>query len=133
MAIPRYRPYSGPAILLQGFRPFFFLAGLWAAVALCLSIEMMLGRVALPTAFDAIAWHYHEMLFGYVAAAIGGFLLTAIPNWTGRMPLQGGGLAALVGLWIAGRAAVMTSAVIGPWTAAVIDLSFLAGLIAAAT
>jgi uncharacterized protein involved in response to NO len=97
---------------------------------LCLSIETMLGRIALPTAFDAIAWHYHEMLFGYVAAAIGGFLLTAIPNWTGRLPLQGGALAGLVGLWVAGRAAVMTSAIIGPWTAAAIDLSFLAGLIA---
>jgi uncharacterized protein involved in response to NO len=130
MAIPRYRPYSGPAILLQGFRPFFFLAGLWAAVALCLSIEMILGRVALPTAFDAISWHYHEMLFGYVAAAIGGFLLTAIPNWTGRLPLQGGALAALVGLWLAGRVGVATSAVIGVWPAALIDLSFLAGLIA---
>ena len=54
MAIPRYRPYSGPAILAQGFRPFFFLAGLWALVALCLSIEMILGHVILPTAFDAI-------------------------------------------------------------------------------
>ena len=130
MAIPRYRAYSGPAILAQGFRPFFFLAGFWALVALCLSIEMILGRISLPTAFDAISWHYHEMLFGYVAAAIAGFLLTAIPNWTGRMPLQGGPLAVLVGIWIAGRVAVSISAVIGVWPAALIDLSFLAGLIA---
>ena len=130
MAIPRYRPYSGPAILAQGFRPFFFLAGLWALVALCLSIEMILGHIILPTAFDAITWHYHEMFFGYIAAAIGGFLLTAIPNWTGWLPLQGGPLAVLVGLWIAGRIAVSTSALIGVWPAALIDLSFLAGLIA---
>ncbi len=129
MAIPRYQPYSGPALLAQGFRPFFFLAGVWALVALCLSIEMILGHVSLPTAFDVIRWHYHEMFFGYIAAAIAGFLLTAIPNWTGRLPLQGVPLGVLVAFWVAGRVAVATSAVIGPWAAAFVDLSFLAALI----
>jgi len=130
MAVPRYRPYTGPAILAQGFRPFFFLAGVWGLLALCLSIEVIMGRLALPTAFDAIGWHYHEMFFGYIAAAIAGFLLTAIPNWTGRLPLQGAPLGVLVAFWVAGRIAVATSALIGPWTAALIDLSFLVALIA---
>lgn len=123
--IPRYRAYTGPAVLAQGFRPFFLLAGLWAIVALALSFEMMQGRIELPTAFTAVSWHYHEMLFGFVAAAIAGFLLTAIPNWTGRLPLQGMPLLGLVLLWLAGRAAVAVSGLIGAWPAALIDLSFL--------
>jgi len=77
---------------------------------------------------DAFAWHAHEMLFGFVAAAVAGFLLTAIPNWTGRLPLQGRPLLALAGLWIVGRAAVAVSAWTGPWLAAFLDLAFLAAL-----
>jgi uncharacterized protein involved in response to NO len=114
-----------PAVFSQGFRPFFLLAGLWAMVALALSIGMFWGWIALPTAFGAVEWHYHEMLFGYVAAAIAGFLLTAIPNWTGRLPLRGAPLIGLVLLWIAGRVAVMASDWIGAGAAAVIDLGFL--------
>jgi uncharacterized protein involved in response to NO len=79
----------------------------------------------LPTAFDPVDWHVHEMLFGFVIAAIAGFLLTAIPNWTGRMPLQGVPLAVLVGAWLAGRLAVGASAWIGAGIAAVLDLAFL--------
>ncbi|MCK5362293.1 MAG: NnrS family protein [Gammaproteobacteria bacterium] len=88
--IPRYRDHAGSIVLSQGFRPFFLLAGLWAALALVLSIGMIQGRIALPTAYDAVSWHFHEMLFGYVAATVTGFLLAAIPNWTGRLPLQAG-------------------------------------------
>lgn len=128
--IPRYRDHAGPIVLSQGFRPFFLLAGLWAALALVLSIGMIQGRIALPTAYDAVSWHFHEMLFGYVAATVTGFLLAAIPNWTGRLPLQGGPLSGLVGLWLAGRVAVAASALIGVWPAAVIDLAFLATVVA---
>jgi uncharacterized protein involved in response to NO len=123
--IPRYRVFNGPSILSQGYRPFFLLAGLWAVVTLGLSFEMILGRITLPTVFDAISWHYHEMLFGYVAAVIAGYILTTIPNWTGHLPLQGLPLLALVILWIAGRIAVAISEIIGGELAAVIDLSFL--------
>lgn len=119
-----------PALFSYGFRPFFLLAGIWAPLALALSVEMINGRVHLPTAFDPLTWHHHELLFGFVAAAIAGFLLTAIPNWTGRLPVAGWPLAGLAALWLAGRAAIATSAVIGWWPAAIIDLSFLATLAA---
>jgi uncharacterized protein involved in response to NO len=127
--VPRYRPFAGPALIRQGFRPFFLGAGVWALAAIVLWIAILEGIVSLPTAFDPVAWHVHEMLFGFVLAAIAGFLLTAIPNWTGRMPLQGVPLAVLVGVWVAGRLAVGVSAWIGAGIAAVLDLSFLALLL----
>jgi len=95
-----------------------------------LFILMFQGHIALPTAFNAIAWHYHEMLFGYAAAVLAGFALTAIPNWTGRLPLQGAPLLGLVLFWLAGRVAVAASALIGAWAAAAVDLLFLAALAA---
>ncbi len=91
---------------------------------------MFQEHIALPTAFDTVAWHYHELLFGYVAAVLAGFALTAIPNWTGRLPLQGAPLLALALLWLAGRVAIAVSALIGVWAAAAIDLLFLAALAA---
>jgi uncharacterized protein involved in response to NO len=127
--IPRYRPFAGPALLRQGFRPFFLGAGGWALAAMVLWIAILQASFSLPTAFDPVAWHVHEMLFGFVVAAIAGFLLTAIPNWTGRMPLQGVPLAVLVGVWVAGRLAVGVSAWIGAGIAAVLDLAFLALLL----
>jgi uncharacterized protein involved in response to NO len=70
------------------------------------------------------------MVFGYGFAAVAGFLLTAIPNWTGRLPLRGMPLALLALLWIAGRAAVLLSAYIGAPAAALVDLAFPAALAA---
>jgi uncharacterized protein involved in response to NO len=95
-AIPRYRAHSGPAVLSAGFRPFFLCAALWAAVAVPVWLALLAGEVGLPSALPPAIWHAHEMVFGYAAAVVAGFLLTAIPNWTGRMPLQGGPLALLV-------------------------------------
>ena len=124
------RAYGGPAILAVGFRPFFLGAGLWAAGAVALWLAQLAGWPALPSAFDPIAWHAHEMLFGYVAAVIAGFLLTAIPNWTGRLPVCGRQLGGLFALWCAGRVAVGVSAWIGPATAAALDLAFPVALCA---
>lgn len=129
MAIPRYRSADAPALLSAGFRPFFLAAGLWACIAMVVWVLMLRGVVALPTAFDPITWHFHELLFGFVAAAISGFLLTAIPNWTGRLPLQGWPLGTLVLLWVLGRAAVAVSAWTGPAVAAVADLAFLVAML----
>ena len=59
----RIRTYSGPAILSYGFRPLFLSASLWSAVAMVVWIAMLTGCLALPTAFDPIAWHVHELLY----------------------------------------------------------------------
>jgi uncharacterized protein involved in response to NO len=128
MTIPRQ--HAQPAVLEIGFRPFFLLAGLWAVLAMAGWLMMVRGVFTLPTAFGQTTWHAHEMLFGYVAAVMTGFVLTAIPNWTGRVPLQGTPLAWLAALWAAGRLAVAFSASIGVVIAAIIDVAFLAMVIA---
>jgi uncharacterized protein involved in response to NO len=125
----RRRSWTDLAVLSQGFRPFFLLAGIWAILALIFWIHAFVGMIELPTRFDALTWHSHEMLFGYAAAVLAGFLLTAIPNWTGRLPLQGGPLAALVLFWIIGRLAVGFSAALPPLPVALLDLSFLTVLL----
>jgi len=132
MAIPRLRDYQGPAIFSYGFRPFFLFGATFAGLAIPLWLCAFQGEIELPTAFAPRDWHVHEMLFGFVAAIIGGFLLTAVPNWTGRLPLQGTPLAVLVSSWLAGRIAVFMSASIGWALACVIDAAFLALLAAAA-
>jgi uncharacterized protein involved in response to NO len=124
------RAYDGPAILSFGFRPFFLAGALWAAVAVALWLPMLAGRLALPTAFAPLQWHVHELIYGYLPAVAAGFLLTAVPNWTGRLPVTGRPLLALFLIWAAGRAAILVSAWTGPVAAAVIDLSFLAALLA---
>ena len=131
-ALARRRDYAGPALFSYGFRPFFLAAGAWAAFGILLWLPQYLGWFALPTRFGALDWHIHEMLYGYVAATIAGFLLTAIPNWTGRLPVTGWPLAALAALWLAGRVAILFSADIGGVAAAAIDVSFLATLAAVA-
>lgn len=122
------RAYSGPAILSYGFRPFFLSAGIWAAFAMAVWLPMLAGRLELPTAFGPIEWHAHELLYGFVPAAIAGFLLTAVPNWTGRLPVTGAPLLGLFLVWAAGRVAVLTSGWIGAPLAAIVDLGFLACL-----
>ena len=118
------RAWQGPALFGFGFRPFFLFGALWAAVAMFLWIMALSGALDLPTRFDPVSWHAHEFLFGYLGAVLAGFLLTAVPNWTGRLPLVGWPLAALFALWGAGRAVVLVSALLPPGIAAVIDLAF---------
>ncbi|MBC7737340.1 MAG: NnrS family protein [Candidatus Saccharibacteria bacterium] len=118
------RVWTGPAILSYGFRPFFLFGSVWAALAMVLWVLMLSGHDVVPTAFDPVSWHAHEFLFGYLGAVLAGFLLTAVPNWTGRLPLVGLPLAALVALWVAGRVAVATSALLPLELVAVIDLAF---------
>lgn len=123
-------PRAGLPILQNSFRPFFLGGALCAAVTLGLWLAMLAGRLTLPTAFDPLAWHQHEMLFGYVGAIIGGFALTAVPNWTGRLPLSGAPLALLFALWLAGRIAVDLSLWITPLAALLLDVGFLGVLTA---
>ena len=123
--IQRLRDYRGPALLSYGFRPFFLFGSLYAGLAVLAWLPVLSGQLELASAFAPRDWHVHEMLYGFVPAIVTGFLLTAIPNWTGRLPLQGLPLLTLLALWMAGRAAVGLSALTGWIAAAAIDGAFL--------
>jgi len=115
----RYRSYEGLPLFAMGFRPFFLFGAIFAALALPLWIIGFHGWIPNITR----DWHVHEMLFGYLGAVIAGFLLTAAPNWTGRLPVAGAPLVFLFSLWAGGRAA-MLFAPKAPLAAA-IDCAFL--------
>lgn len=119
------RAYRGPAFFGLGFRPFFFGAGLWAAVSMTVWVFSFAAGIDIPSQLSGIDWHLHEFVFGYTTPVIAGFLLTAVPNWTGRMPVIGWPVAALAGLWLAGRIATFFSVVLPPFWAEAIDLSFI--------
>lgn len=124
-AVPRLKPFDGPAFLSYGFRPFFLFGSIWAGLEILAWLPILHGRLSIASAFSPRDWHVHELLFGYVPAIVTGFLLTAIPNWTGRLPLQGGPLAGLVLAWMAGRYVVTFSAEIGWIGAMLVDGTFL--------
>jgi uncharacterized protein involved in response to NO len=128
----RLRAYRGPALFSYGFRPFFLFGAVYAGVMIPLWLAVFAGDVSMPTAFGPRDWHVHEMLFGYIGAVVAGFLLTAVPNWTGRLPIQGTPLALLFSSWVAGRLAVSCSAEIGWIAATAVDSLFLLSLAAAA-
>lgn len=132
MGIPRLRADGGPAILSYGFRPFFLLGALYAGLSILFWLPAYAGYIETWSAFAPVDWHMHEMLFGFLPAIVTGFLLTAIPNWTGRLPVQGRPLLALVILWFLGRFAVFASAAIGWEAAAIMDSLFLAVVAGAA-
>jgi uncharacterized protein involved in response to NO len=123
--IPRLKAYSGPALLSYGFRPFFLAGAIYAGLGILIWLPLFFGDITIPTAFSPLDWHIHEMLYGYLPAVVTRFLLTAIPNWTGRLPLQGGPLVVLILAWSAGRAAVWFSSMIGALVAGLIDVLFL--------
>jgi uncharacterized protein involved in response to NO len=112
-------------VLSYGFRPFFLGGALWALVAMLLWVGVVTGQWQIAKNYGPLAWHAHEFLFGYVGAIIAGFLLTAIPNWTGQLPIRGGPLLALFLLWLAGRAALLAIDWIGALLATSIDSLFL--------
>ncbi|PWE76973.1 short-chain dehydrogenase [Bradyrhizobium sp. SUTN9-2] len=133
MAGARSRNFAGWPLFANSFRPFFLLAAIQAALSILVWLPMFYGELSVSSAFAPRDWHIHEMLYGFLPAVITGFLFTAIPNWTGRLPIQGAPLAGLVTVWLAGRVAVTLSATTG-WTfALVVDAAFLALVVAAAT
>ena len=117
-------PNHVPPLFSYGFRPFFLFGSLYAAILMALWVPWYLGFSSLPVNLPHVAWHVHELLFGYVSAAIAGFLLTALPSWTGRPPIVGKPLAALVALWLAGRLAVALSSMIGLPLMALLCIAF---------
>jgi len=131
-AAMRARNYDGPALFSYGFRPFFLLGSVYAGLAILMWLPVFMGELSLVSTFIPRDWHVHEMLYGFLPAVITGFLFTAIPNWTGRLPLRGRPLMFLVALWAAGRICVTFSAQTGWLAAMLIDCSFLSLVAAAA-
>lgn len=120
------------ALFRIGFRPFFLLAGVAAVVLLVLwAIIFLTGADSFSYYHSPVRWHGHEMVFGYGAAVIAGFLLTAVRNWTNVPTPTGGRLAALAGLWLAGRLLPFTHA--PDLLVAGVDLLFLPLLAASIT
>jgi uncharacterized protein involved in response to NO len=111
-----------------GFRPFFLLAGIEAALMVPAWLLLWLGGHGLALSYPPVLWHGHEMLFGFAGAAVAGFLLTAVPNWTGAPPLKGRPLMALAGLWTAGRIAFDLGGLLPPIVAAILAILFLPAL-----
>ena len=127
---PTFPPYDGPAFFSYGFRPFFLGAAFFAALAVPAWILIVTGKIGSNFLYAAREWHVHEMLFGFLPAVMTGFILTAIPNWTGRVPVRGTLLVSLWVLWLAGRLMIAFPGPI-PMTAAVVDAAFLVALAAA--
>lgn len=124
--------FGGRVALLfaYGFRPFFLLAAGYAILPILLWSGFLLGWSPPPTEGDPFAWHMHEMVYGLGGAALAGFLLTAVPEFTDCAPVTGRPLAALMACWLAARVAIWTAASIGLWPAAALNLLFLGWLIA---
>lgn len=124
-------PDRQPPILSFAFRPFFLLSGLYAILAMAawlfwLGLHSAQAVVPNPSFSGAPhLWHGHEMVFGYATAAIAGFILTAVPSWTGARRTAGTPLMGLVTLWVVGRLAVWFSAFLPPGLTAIADMAFL--------
>lgn len=115
----------GIAILAKGFRPMFLLAALHAVVFVPLWLLARAGGIAVHGALLPTVWHGHEMVFGFSAAVVAGFLLTAASNWTKRVTATGGWLALICGAWLVGRGAMLIGGELPPLVVAVAALSFL--------
>lgn len=117
--------------LAVGLRPFFLLAGIDAIFNMALWLTVFLHPELWPeNAMPSMYWHSHEMLFGFVAAAIGGFLLTAVPGWTGEKSYAGWRLGMLVALWTAGRLAMFPLWSWPPLLCVLLDLAYFPALVA---
>jgi uncharacterized protein involved in response to NO len=121
------RSFLDLALFSYGFRPFFLGAAVYAVLAMAIWIAWIWTQEpALVTSRGSpFAWHAHEMVFGFGGAALAGFLLTAVPNWTGALPLTGPPLMLLFAVWLAGRIAMNVSEVFPGGLVAAIDLAFV--------
>jgi uncharacterized protein involved in response to NO len=113
------------ALFELGFRPFFLLAGLAAALLVGVWLWWYLDGGLANSYYGPVLWHAHEMLYGFAVAVVAGFLLTAVRNWTGQATPRGRALLALALLWLAGRALPFAAGFLPGWLIAVVDLAFL--------
>lgn len=128
--IPRGLSATGPILFSYGFRPFFLGGAVWACVTMVAWVAAVSGMIEIGGTYGAVAWHAHEMLFGFGSAIVAGFLLTAVPNWTGRLPVSGRPLIALFLLWCAGRLALASPDRLGLTVSVVIEAAFLPTMLA---
>lgn len=117
-------------VFAYGFRPFFWAAGAYALASLVAWLWIYAHAVFPLPDLPAQLWHGHEMLYGVVAAAIAGFLLTAVPSWTGTRGFGGLPLILLALAWLAGRAAFAAAAVLPLMLVGVCELAFMPALAA---
>lgn len=118
------------ALFDYGFRPFFLLCGVYALAIIPIWL-FRFAHAATPFGeLPAMYWHSHEMLYGFIVAAVAGFLLTAVPSWTGARGFAGRPLMIVVSLWILGRVAMSTVGVVPFWLTAVAELALLPALLA---
>ncbi|MDJ0927207.1 MAG: NnrS family protein [Gammaproteobacteria bacterium] len=110
--------------LSYAFRPFFLLNGVFAMLVIALWVFGLHGLGPVALTGNGVLWHGHEMLFGFVLAAIAGFVLTAVATWTGRPPVQGVLLASLVLAWLAGRLVMLFDTFLPAVIVATVDLLF---------
>jgi len=120
--------FSG-AFFSYGFRPFFLTVGCYAPIVVICWLGVLTGWWRAPTDASPIWWHGHEMVFGWALAAVCGFLLTAVPNWTDSRPVAGAALAFLWLLWLLGRAGMWFSASLPSGVGAALDLLLIPGLL----
>lgn len=128
-AMPRGLKMTGPVLLSYGFRPFFLGGAIWAVMTMLLWILSLTLGLSLGGSYGGLNWHAHEMVFGFSSAVLAGFLLTAIPNWTGGLPVSGPPLAVLVGIWLAGRLAFLVPDLIDMRFAVAVECLFLPALL----
>lgn len=125
----RSRAWTGWPLFSYGFRPFFLFGALHAAIMVALWVPWFLGFVRVPSHYSPVIWHVHELLFGYVPAIVAGFLLTAVPNWTGRLPVVGWPLIGLFMLWLLGRLVTGVSALLPEFVVYAFPLVFAVAMV----
>ncbi len=124
MPLPKPDYSSSFNLFALGFRAFFLFAALAALLLMALTARRFSGD-SIDNYYGNLLWHGHEMIFGYTAAVIAGFLLTAVGNWTGRVILSGRALGVLALLWICGRILPFFPDSLPHGLIAAVDLAFL--------
>jgi len=116
------------SLFAYGFRPHFLLAGVAALLLVPVWASSFVMGTPLGSSWPPMLWHGHEMLFGFITSAMAGFLLTAVPSWTGQKGFAGRPLIMLVGLWLAARLLIASSGLWPPVLITAVDLAFLPAL-----